>query len=134
MIHSIGSGLGKGVIIAALVVLAFTGIGAGFEAAAANLAFTAGFSSGIGAGITSLFSAGGAAILGIGGVLGAIMEIRQDQSKLSAEIARVEANAYEISRQQGQIGRSQELANSPAVNYAARELAKRDMPQQALGK
>jgi hypothetical protein len=131
MIHSIGSGLGKGIIIAAALIIGATAIGAGFEVAAAGGLFMSGVGSGIGLGLKALFVGAGPAILGIGGLLGALMEIHQNQNKISAEVAKAEAVAFESLRTQSQPARSQELAD---FNFAAREMAKRDVAQQPLRK
>jgi hypothetical protein len=133
MVHSIGSGLGKGVVIAAALVIAWAAFSSGFGELAAGAAFMPAFGSGISTGFWSLFSPGGALIMGVGAVTGSIMEIRHNQSKITAEVAQAEATAYEAIRMQKQIERTQALADSfPDVNFAARELAKRDAPQTSL--
>jgi hypothetical protein len=118
IVQSTAVGFGKGALIVAAIVL---GLGL--------------ISSSVGLGFLSLLSAGGMLLLGAGGVLGSVMEIRQNQSQLSAEVAKAEAMALEATRLQKQAERSADLENTlPDFGFAAREMTKRDAPRAAMGK
>jgi hypothetical protein len=128
MVQSIGSGIGKGVIIAAAMFI----VGSGLSALAG-----AGFMVGATAAINSLltFSGSGAAMLGVGAALGAIMEIHHNQKQISAEVAKVEAEAFERMRQQNKDPRAPEKqAEGLEASFAAREIARRASQQQAVAK
>lgn len=120
MVYSIGSGIGKGLAIASLVVVGLSSMAT---------------AAGIEGGIAALFTGGGAAVLLGGAVLGAIMEIHQNQKKISAEIAKVEAASFEAMRKQAKPAPAREM-NSKVVepNFAARERSRRETQQHMMSK
>jgi len=116
MVHAAATGFGKGIILTALIIIGVTALQGGFIAPA-------------------LFGTAGGIMMGIGGLLGMVMDIRQHQSKISADVAKAEAAAFEAIRLQKQAERSKTAESMPDFGFAAREAAKRaSVQQQLIGK
>jgi len=116
-----------------IVQAAMTGFGKGILLTAVIIAGVAILQGGLVLG--TLFSAGGMMMMGIGGLLGSVMDIRQQQSKISADVAKAEAAAFETIRLQKQAERGKGMESAPDFGFAAREAAKRaSVQQQMIGK
>lgn len=136
-------GFGKGVLIAAAIILVGAALtfGVGWVEAAAP--FTQGLSAGLSVGGQALTHPIGLIALAIGGTIGAVTETRAHQSRITAEIAQAEAASYQALRLQ-QLALEMEkqrlpqasVAAEPATpepNFTARE-AERRAEQTSLGR
>lgn len=110
------SGFGKGVLLmAAAVTLGFAGyyglVGYAGDLPGPALGLSStleqGIMHGIGQGLGFLGKGIGLLTLAIGGTLGAVNETRKTQNKLTAEIARAEAQEFALARQLGQVQQQQ---------------------------
>jgi hypothetical protein len=151
-----GSGFGKGVLLVAGAVLIGSALVFGMGAMTGALtvgnallgATSATFAEGAAIGLSQagnllLGSWLGPAIMGIGGAIGAVSDVRKHQHKITAEMARAEEQAYVLAREEGLLrelqrlkDESQQTAQTPNTlsaqepnPFTAREMQRRE--QQA---
>ncbi len=140
-IKAAGSGFGKGLIITAAILLAGFAITSGLAAVGAGATLASGIAPGLSAaGNFMLGSWLGAVSLMVGGTLGAVSDVRKHTNRLTAEMARVEAEGYAIARETNLIRDLQFGEQAPqqgfdapkddalekTCNHCAREMARRD--------
>jgi len=138
------SGFGKGVLIAAGIILLGGALVFGFSAATGAItvgsallgatqataveAIAIGIPEGIAMGLSQagnlIFSAGGLGLLGFGGMIGAVSDVRKHQHKLTAEMARAESEAYAMEREQGLVREVRRIKENSG------ELFEREQPEQ----
>lgn len=130
------SGFGKGLLATAAIVILASALTSGIGALAAAIPLGDGLAAGAVAGAKSLiFSGTGLLMLGVGGTLGAVMDVRAKQSQITAEVAQAEANIYETmrlqqqARERGSAKAKTESGDLPEMGFAAREMQRRNATQ-----
>ncbi len=114
------TGFGKGMLTSAAIVLVGFALVSGFGAVGLGASFASGIGPGLSAaGNLLLGSWLGAATLAIGGTLGAVSDVRKHTNKLTAEMARVEAEGYAIARETNLIRDMQLAQGSPQQGFEA---------------
>ncbi len=108
MVQVAASGFGKGVLLAAVVVIGAVAVAHGFMAGAdmmsmgaSSVSPTVGTGLEIGAreAVAFLFDSGlGYATLGMGGAFGAIADVMKHKNRITEEIARSQAKQFEVAR------------------------------------
>lgn len=130
-------GFGKGLLITAGIVLLGGALMFGFGAATGALAIgsaalPATLSQGIAIGLSQagnlLFSSFGAALLGIGGALGAVNSVRKHHNMINEEIARAEAEAYARAREEAR-GKAMQRTQDPDIRTTS-DFSTREMMRQ----
>jgi hypothetical protein len=136
------SGFGKGLLVMALTIVAVAAVGGALAASGGTLAIAGaggimtnatigqGIMFGIGEGIMSLFSLGGAVAMATGGIVGTIVEGHRHPPEMKVEEAKTLAKQYQESREKSV---SPALAAAPEkeTTQAATAATTETKPEQA---
>lgn len=99
LLRVMASGFGKGLLLAAALVVGAMAFSSGIFAVNAGYLFSEGALAGIGQAAAFLFNGvAGPIMLGLGATLGAALEVKGNQDKIRADVIRLEAKAYEATR------------------------------------